>query len=366
MIQPYRFGVGRGVLLPVILAMGLLPSPASAQGAAQTVKVLQTNIHRDIGGSDSVASAQPSLAKEINYLNPDVWTLQELGGNNVSYNAATAKNDLVSFISQDVTIFGANPQVGVNYFVYLSADNDGYDTTAIVSRYAFSGTQTFSDAGGGFSALRGLAMANVAVPGTNGLAVFTAHLKANSSSSEAEQRQAEADADSASVKNWMSAHGTEGVVVTGDFNESEDANDADNWSGGGIGGALPNGETYHPITTLKSAGLADPKPLSAGGKSDTISSAETGSSPLDSRFDYTLYGGSVLQYLSGTVFDTKQLSSAGQLPAGFVAGDSASASDHLPVLSVFQLAAAPEPGGGAVLLLGASALGLLRLRRSRR
>ena len=343
---------------------------AHAQGSStQTVRVLQTNIHRDIGGSDSLTASQPYLAKEVNYLDPDVWTMQELGGNNVNYNATTALADLETFISQDVTIFGTSPQAGVNYFVDLSKDNDGYDTTAIVSRYPFSGTQTYSDAGSSgstsFGALRGLNMANIAVPGTAGLAVFTAHLKADNSSSDAEERQIETDTDSKNIASYISTHNGEGVVVTGDFNDSEDAQDPVNWSGGKIGGTLPDGETYQPITTMKSAGLTDPRPFSAKGDSDTISSAETSSDPLDSRFDYTLYNPNTTTFVSGQVFDTKQLASAGQLPPGFLSTDSANASDHLPVLSVFQITATPEPGIGVVFLVGALSLGSLHLRRRR-
>ncbi len=358
------FRQARRLAAPLLL---LLSPMCHAQNAGtQTVRVLQTNIHRDIGGSDSLTTSQPYLAKEVNYLDPDVWTMEELGGNNVSYNAATALSDLETFIHQDVTIFGANPQAGVNYFVDLSTINDGYDTTAIVSRYPFLGTQTYSDAGSygstSFSAERGLNMANIAVPGTAGLAVFTAHLKADGTTSDAEERQIQADTDKGSIAAWISSHSGEGVIVTGDFNDSEDAGDPVNWSGGKVGGTLTDGETYHPITTMKAAGLTDPRPVSILGNSNTISSAETSSDPLDSRFDYTLYNPNTVSFVSGQVFDTEQLASAGLLPAGFLSTDSANASDHLPVFSVFQIAAAPEPEVVTALLLGALSLGGLCLR----
>jgi hypothetical protein len=83
---------------------------------------------------------------------------------------------------------------------------------------------------------------------------------------------------------------------------------------------------------------------------------------LDSRFDYTLYNPSTISYLSGQVFDTKQLASAGQLPSGFLSTDSANASDHLPVLSVFQIAA-PEPSPLVGILIGAVCLGIFRWRQ---
>jgi endonuclease/exonuclease/phosphatase family metal-dependent hydrolase len=63
--------------------MLVLVLTASVQ-AQTNVRVLTYNIHRDIGGSDSNTSSQPALAKVVNYLNPDIWTMNELGGNDVS------------------------------------------------------------------------------------------------------------------------------------------------------------------------------------------------------------------------------------------------------------------------------------------
>ena len=89
-------------------------------------------------------------------------------------------------------------------------------------------------------------------------------------------------------------------------------------------------------------------------KIDTIDSA----SP-NARFDYLFYRASHLIYLGGQVFDTKQINAAGQLAAlnaangtSFVAGDSASASDHLPVLEVFLA----TPGPALVTAQAASSL----------
>lgn len=358
--MPSKFRVAEALsrgLLPLALAVLLFGPCADAQNGngAQTVRLLTYNISRDTGGSDSNVSAQASLARVVNFLNPDVWTITELGGVNAPYNATTAYDTLTTFINSDLTIFGASPQAGRDYFVYLSADDDGYESTAIVSRYPFLSTQTFSDAGGGFRSLRGLALANVALPDGSQFGVFTTHLKAGYSAGNAEKRQSETDADSHNIQTWMSAHPGEGVTFSGDCNESEDPQDAHAWSGG-IGGTLPNGETYHPISTLKSAGLADPHPVSVAGSGDTVGGP-------GARFDYTLYTPGSLTFVGGQVFDTKQLTAAGQLPAGFLSTDSATASDHLPVLSVFQIGAAPEPGGGLALLVGALSLGVLRLRR---
>ena len=306
-------------------------------GAQTNVRLLTYNIHRDIGGSDSNISSQPSLAKVVNYLNPDVWTINELGGNDVAYNKTTAHNDLVAFIQQDLTIFGSNPQENVNFYIYISTIDDGYDTVVIVSRYPFSATHTYSDASAGFGSERGLAMATVTLPDGNVLDVFTAHLKALNSTSDASRRQSEADKDSANVASWLSSHHGDAVALTGDWNETEDPGETSNWSGHHIGDMLTTpAEAYHPITTMKSAGVLDPEPLSIANLQNTIDST----SPT-SRFDYTMY--TTARWVGGQVFDTKQYTGA-QLFAlntaagtNFVAADSSGASDHLPVFSILRV-----------------------------
>ena len=125
------------------LAAALLAIPAPAQ---TVVRVVHSNIHRDIGGTDSNFSSQPALAKVVNYLAPDIWTINELGGNNAGISFTTVHDQLVTFIHDNLTIFGANPQENVNYFIYIGRRTDGFITSGIVSRYPFLATQTYSDA----------------------------------------------------------------------------------------------------------------------------------------------------------------------------------------------------------------------------
>lgn len=350
--------------LTISLAFAALGFAFEARGQV-SVSVLQTNIHRDIGGSDSNTSAQSALAQEINYFNPDVWTLQELGGNNVSYNATTAYNDLVAFIQSDITIFGSNPIIGTNFYVSLSSLDDNYDTVAIVSRYPFLSTQTYSDAGGGYSALRGMAMVQIDIPGTVNLDIFTMHLKASSADSDAARRQAEAAANSTSIAGWIARNPNDAVVVTGDFNETTETNESANWSNHSLGDSISiNGKntTYNPVATLKAAGLSDPRPVSLNGSIDTISS----SSP-NTRFDYALYG-SNLTYTSGLVFNSKLYSSMQLATMNAARGTSlttstsSTASDHLAVFETFAVVPEPE----AIVLLGlAGAMVVLRAGAAR-
>lgn len=341
-----RMRVASGALALFIATLGSL-------NAQTTVRVLDYNIHRDIGASDSNISAQPALAKIVNYLKPDVWTINELGGNDVNFNATNAHNFLVTFIQTKLAIFGANPQENINFFIYMSTIDDGFETVAIVSRYSFASTHTYSDAGGGFGSLRGLASASVNVPGGTKLDLFTTHLKALSTTSDAQERQAEANVDSLNISNWIASHPADAVAVTGDWNETEDPGESCNWSGHQIGDTLPgSGQAYQPVTTMHSAGLIDPSPASIATNYDTIDST-----PPDARFDYAMLAQA--SFLGGQVFDTKQFTPA-QLTAlnsangtNFVAADSAAASDHLPVLSVLQVGGTlPSPA-----VLGASRSG---------
>jgi len=330
-----------------------------AQGQL-TFRVLDWNVHRDFGGADSDTAAQPALAKIVNYLEPDIWTINEVGGSNSSFNATVAHDDVVNFIEDRVTIFGANPQEGEDFFVYIGTIVDGFITNAIISRFPFTVTETFSDAGDGFAALRGLTMALVDLPGPDDVGVFTAHLKALSSTANAERRQAEANADSRNVRSWMNAHPGVATVIAGDFNETEDAGQPSNWSGHATGQLLPNtGEPYHPISTMKSPGLVDAMPLSIRGDKDSLNST----SPT-TRFDYMLFAPEHLTLSSAMIFDTKQYT-APQLAAlntangtNFLAADSVAASDHLPLFAVFQVI--PEPSAIAFFGLSFTWLALRR------
>jgi endonuclease/exonuclease/phosphatase family metal-dependent hydrolase len=213
-----RWWVAALLAVSVLVPLGI-PQDAAAQ--IVDVRVLDFNIHRDIGAADSNIGSQPELAKIVNYLKPDVWTINELGGNSSGFNRTTAHDLLSSFIRNDLTIFGPAPVEGVNYFLYVGEISDGFITNAIVSRYPLLETQTFSDAGGGFNALRGLELALVDIPGPTDIGLFTTHLKALNSNNDALRRQAEANADKATISTWMSSHTTAAALLTGDFNESE-------------------------------------------------------------------------------------------------------------------------------------------------
>jgi endonuclease/exonuclease/phosphatase family metal-dependent hydrolase len=354
----------RGLLLGLLAATAWLALGLAAV-AQTTISVLQTNIHRDIGASDSNTSAQPHLAQEVNFFSPDIWTIQELGGNSVGFNITTATNSLVAFVQSNLTIYGPTPVQNTDFYVYVATRNDGYETTAIVSRYPILNASTYSDSGGGYQSLRGLARVTVDIPGDTNLDIFTMHLKALNDDTSAGKRQAEAAANSATIGSWIASHPSDAVIVTGDFNETSEASASANWSGHRLGDTitLANGTTaiYNPVAKLLAAGLKDPRPTSRNGSLSTISSSKP-----TSRFDYILYGPNA-RYLGGQAFNSA-LFSTSELAAmnakngtTLTTSTSALASDHLAVFSTFSIV--PEPG---TLVLLTCAGGILAFRAWRR
>jgi endonuclease/exonuclease/phosphatase family metal-dependent hydrolase len=326
---------------------------SSAIAAPVDVDVLTWNIHRAIGSNSPASSQQPYVAKIINFLQPDIWNINELGGNGPGYNTVAEKAALTNFINSNITIFGNNPQEGRDYFVYVGNFSDGFIGNAIVSRYALTDQASF------FDGLRGIIHANAVLPNGATLGVFTQHFKAttnsNQSTSDSQRRQTEAELAVENITNWSVANPDTPAVITGDFNLSEDPGQDDNWDSGNIGDALPNGHLYRPISTLKDSGFLDPIPVSRNGDKDTISSG--GSNPRN-RFDYNLYSNfGDISYKGGSVFNTAAYP-IGQTPSGLTFDDSFLASDHLPVLATYSVDSVPEPLSGFALTAGL--LGMFR------
>lgn len=324
-------------LLPLLFALFILPSWATQ------VRILNWNIHRDIGTQAPDTAGQPYLAKIVNYLNPDIWIMQEIGGNNSGYNATNEKNALKTFVSSYLTIYGANPVEGVNYHVYVCVNTDGWISNALVSRWPLASATDVSMGSPG----RGIVIAKVNVPGTNGLGVFTAHFKSAGGASGAENRQTNAENTRNQVNTWAAANSACAYVLGGDFNESEDAGDNDVYP---IGTVLSNGHVYHPITTVKETGMGDVIPLDGlSGKRSWNTTSPT------IRFDYLFTSANNGVRDSVTVL-SKQLVNTnrwpGSLPPGFVSSDSTNASDHSACFATVDVTAPTVTVNGNVYLDG--------------
>jgi endonuclease/exonuclease/phosphatase family metal-dependent hydrolase len=200
-----------------------------------TLSVLTDNIQRGVGSASSVVDAQPALAEVVNQLNPDVWTINELGGIAPGFSRSAAYGYADAFVASYLTIFGTSPKRDLDYFVAIGTYQDGYSTNAIISRYPILEAQSYSDAGDGYSVLRGLSYAMIDVPNASDVGVFTMHLKSSSDTDSATRRQAEAETNRETISGWMSLHPSLGVVVTGDWNASRDSDDPSNWGTHNVG-----------------------------------------------------------------------------------------------------------------------------------
>ncbi len=340
--------------------------------SATELRIMSWNIGRAIGANDPNSGQQPYVAKIANYLKPDIWILHEVGGNSSGWNPSVQETALVNFVQTSLTYYGSNPQPGVNFYVYVNRNSDGWISSAIISRYRFL---EISDVNIG-SPNRGLTMGWIDVPGTNGLGIFGAHFKAGGYTNDAVKRQTNAERTRDAVRQWRIRHRRSAYVLGGDLNENEDP---DLNSLFDIGATLPDGRTYAPISTVKSARLRDHLPTDAldGKRTHKVT---TRNSDLRNRFDYLLTseterGRDRITVLEAILFNTRRFPE-GLLPDGFDPSDSPNASDHAPVFLRVRIdrwgagsnwggGNTPEPGTVVQLLLMSSGgLLYLRLRRS--
>ncbi len=351
----------------VVLALGWLLTGAWAT----ELRIMSWNIGRAIGANEPNSAAQPYVARIANYLRPDIWLLHEVGGNRSGWDPAAQEAALISFVQTHLTYYGANPQPGVDFYVYVNRNSDGWISSAVISRYRFL---EIGDVNIG-SPNRGLTIGWVDVPGTNGLGIFGAHFKAGGYTNDAVKRQTNAERTRDEVRRWRLQHRRSAYVLGGDLNENEDP---DLNSLFDIGGTLPDGRTYAPISTVKSARLRDHIPVDALDGKRTYK-VTTRNSDLRNRFDYLLtseveLGRDRITILEAILFNTRRFPE-GMLPDGFDINDSPSASDHAPVFLRVRIDrwgagsnwggdGVPEPGTVTILIvmMGGSAL-YLRWRR---
>jgi endonuclease/exonuclease/phosphatase family metal-dependent hydrolase len=225
------------------------------------------------------------------------------------------------------------------YHLATNSGTDGYIRSAVASRFPILSSQKWLDGvsltafGYSGSFTRDLFQARVAVPGlANPLSVFTTHLKATTSSpqNDANRRAAEAGAISNFfVTTYLTGPDAQTpYLLTGDLNEDVFRPDTNRYSSGLPVQRLVSGPTGLRLTT----------PRNPYSESDLTLSIR---STLNVRFDYILPCGSLYSNLaSSQVFRTDLLPA---LPAPLLGGDSATSSDHLPVMMSFNLATPPQP-----------------------
>jgi endonuclease/exonuclease/phosphatase family metal-dependent hydrolase len=300
----------------LLLLMWILITTTSLPARSTQVKVMTFNIARNVGVSAGYTSSiAQSIARIVNYYQPDVIGINELEGSN----AASGDTVLRQWVSHYL------PYLGSTYYTYVSPLSDGYIMNAMVSRYPILDKQCYT------LNPRGIMSALIDLPGPDDLRVFTCHLKAYGDSSSAGERQGGADTAVSRITIWSgtAANAATPYVITGDMNEDEENPQT----------ALTS--TYHPITTLLTAYLVNSKPSNLYGSFKTISST----SPTR-RFDYILPSWR-LDMVSGQVIDTNQLFNHGQLPVGLQRLDS-QGSDHLGVIETLDIGSNSSASGKAL------------------
>lgn len=289
------------------------PPPPTNTVSTNTISLLTWNVKGN-GASDWSTNAPQvrAIARKLQFLNPDIITFQEIPYD-LSY-------EMTNFINAFLP----------GYWLARNSGTDGAIRSMIASRFPITRSTSWLDGidlrAFGYSnannALdnftRDLFEAEVAVPGfARPLHVFTVHLKATSGTTY-EDAAAKRAAEAAAITNFFATnlfvhYPYDPYVLTGDLNDS-DTN------------ALAIQRLLSPLTGLK---LTNPKnPVT--GSINTYSIQGT----LNSRLDYVLPNGLLFANVqTGLVFRTDVLH---PLPPNLFSNDSATASDHLPVMLVLR------------------------------
>lgn len=293
-----------GVILRCIF--GLLLTGLVGHGAP--LSLLSWNVAGN--GADNWTTNAPqvrAIGRIVQYVQPDIITFQEIPHPHVA--------EMTNFVTAFVP----------GYHIARFSGTDGSIRSVILSRHPITREQRWLDGvllndfgyDGRFT--RDLFEAEITVPGWPlPLHVFTTHLKAGFDADSIARRGAEALAISNFVVNtYYPQHGQRPFVLTGDFNEDVVVH-------ANIGGGVV------PKLTHEAVGLRLTTPVHPLTGSERTFSARAS---LSSRLDYILPNG--LLYSNIVASQTFRTSLFDPPPAGLLADDDRTASDHLAVLIVF-------------------------------
>jgi endonuclease/exonuclease/phosphatase family metal-dependent hydrolase len=301
----------------------LIVAPTTLLATNNAIKILTYNVAGNNSGTATNAAdwstnapQVQAIGRELMYLNPDIVTFNEIPvTNGIAQMPAWMKAFLPGF------------------FLATNSTGDGYIQSVIASRFpiissashlAFSSLAPFDYTGSSFT--RDLFEAQIAVPNWPlPLHVFVAHLKSTGTSNPQDDANKRA-AMAAAVSNYFATvflpgtNGAQPYVLDGDLNEDAFFPDANYVSG-------------RPIQRLTSTptGLQMTIPVNPVTHADLTESIQDS---LDTRFDYILPCALLFSNVVGSeVFRTDLLAN---LPPNLFGNDDVTASDHLPVLAIFQ------------------------------
>ena len=284
-------------------------------GQARAFSVVQYNCKGNGASNWSTNSAQVrAIGRQMMYLQPDIVTFNEI--------PQSRSYEMTNFVKAFLP----------GYYLATSPNGDSFITTSIASRYPISRYRSWLHASDltpygapGYKYTRDLFEVQITVPGfAQPVHVFNSHLKAMGDNTSLKRRAAEAGAISNFIYTaYLTTNATHPYVLTGDLNE--DIN------------RPPNG-SLQPIQRLVNAatGLDLTTPVNPYTGDDRTISIQT---TLTKRFDYILPCGVLFSNIaSSQVFRTDLLPSP---PPPLLADDDITASDHLPVVMVFNAPAEP-------------------------
>ena len=286
-----------------------------APSANGLLKLVTYNVKGNFAADWTTNAPQvQAIARELQYLDPDIITLNEIP-NGFRYEMT---NWMMAFFP--------------TRSLAVSPGTDGTIRSGVISRYPIARSQSWLDGASltnfGYNGTftRDLFEAEIPVPGaTEPVHVFTTHLKSGSDADSQDRRAAEASA----VSNFFATvfqptYGQRPYVLTGDLNEDIDQ---------------PYGHNNQPIQRLVAAptGLHYTTPVNPFTLSPLTHSIQS-TNGLDQRFDYIFPAGVLASNIvMSEVFRTDLLPAP---PPPLLADDGATASDHLPVVMVFNY---PDP-----------------------
>jgi endonuclease/exonuclease/phosphatase family metal-dependent hydrolase len=295
------FAIWRRIFPAVLIALA-----SGRAGAVPQITVLTYNVNGNGVADWSTNSAQVrAIGRELVCLNPDLVTFQEIPYTNTWQMA----NWVEAFLP--------------GFYLATNSGTDGYIRSTIASRWPINRSTswmarsnlTYFGYDGPFT--RDLFEAEIAVPGfALPLHVFTTHLKSGTDATSQQRRAAE----SAAISNFLATvflpTNTAPYLLTGDMNED-----------------LLRSASPRALVTLTSAptGLHLTTPTNPVAGGELTISIRTG---LYNRYDYILPGPLLCSNIAGgQVFRTDLLTN---FPPNLASNDDATASDHLPVLMVFN------------------------------
>jgi endonuclease/exonuclease/phosphatase family metal-dependent hydrolase len=292
-----------------------LPATLTVLPASAGLSVLQYNV-RGFGATDwSTNSLQiQAIARQLQFLEPDIITFNEI--------PFGLRWQMTNFAAAFLPAYG----------MAISSGTDGSICSAIASRHPITRSNSWLARmdlrGFGYTNendnldnfTRDLFEVELAVPGfPQPLHVFTTHLKATDSGANYADNAAKRAAEAAAITNFLatnllSAHPLRPFVLAGDMNESDTT-------------ALAIQTLISPATGLV---LTNPRNPVTG----SINTFSTTTANPGSRLDYIFPSALLAANIrTSQVFRTDRLS---PLPPNLNSNDCKVASDHLPVMVVFN------------------------------